>query len=78
MPSSRAQADAAVRAGPSSGSAEARSASGGPRTVHFSGQQHQLGSLRGGPANQALGDLEIPVVLVGGVELYGCGAHSVD
>jgi hypothetical protein len=40
------------------------------------GQDDQLGPVGGGGAHQALGDLEIAVVFVGGIELYGGGAHG--
>ena len=74
-PSSRAHPAAAVRAGPSSGSADERIASGEPSTVHFSRQDDELRALGRGPANEALGNLQVAVVFVSGVELYGGGAH---
>jgi hypothetical protein len=39
------------------------------------GQNDQLRALGGGPSNKALGNLEVAVVFVSGVELYGGGAQ---
>ena len=39
------------------------------------GQDDQLGAVGCGAPNEALGNLQVAVVFVGGVELYGGGAH---
>jgi hypothetical protein len=38
-------------------------------------QRHELGAILGGGTDEALGHLEVAVVVVGGIELYGCCAH---
>ena len=75
MPSSRAQPAAALSAGPSSGSARGADRLGRAQHGPLLRQDDQLGAVGGGAAHEALGNLQVAVVFVGGVELYGGGAH---
>ena len=75
MPSSRAQARAAVIVGPSSGSAPASRVAGVAEQVPLLGQDDELGAVGGGGAHEALGDLEVAGLVARRVELYGGGAH---
>ena len=76
-PSSRAHERAAVIVGPSSCSAPARSASPAPEQVPLLGQGDQLGAVGGRVVHEALGSLEIPLLVVRRVELYGGGSHCL-
>ena len=70
MPSSRAQARAAVeaRAVERLGAGEQLLAAG--EQVPLLRQRDQLGAVGGGGAHEALGGLEVPGLVVGRVELY--------
>ena len=75
IPSSRAQRHAAVSAGPSSGSAEERSRIGRAKDRPLLREDDELGAVGRGGAHEAPGNLQVAVILVRGVELYGGGAH---
>ena len=73
MPSSRAQPRAALRLGPSSGSAPGEQLLAPGQQVPLLRQGDELGAVGGGGADQALGRGEVPGLVGGRVELYrGC------
>jgi hypothetical protein len=74
-PSSRVQARAAARLGPSSGSAP-RDVLAAAEQVPLLRQGDQLGAVGGGGPHEPLGDREIPGLVPGRVELHRRYAQS--